>query len=107
MAAALESDSAPPFPATPGGGVRLSHAFSPNDFASPACVRAWPGAWRAGGAPLKPAKKVVTAHGTSTAEHELDAIRAELRPKTVTADAPARLSGAGLPQRQRQRRGRR
>ena len=41
MAAAPESDSSPAAPRFgPGGGARLSHAFSLDDFASPACVRA-------------------------------------------------------------------
>ncbi len=40
MAAAPESVSSPASSLGPGGGARLSHALSVDDFASPACVRA-------------------------------------------------------------------
>jgi hypothetical protein len=47
-----------------GAVPRLDHAFLLDDFAFPAYVRAWPGAWRAEGAPLKTfVEKVVTAQG--------------------------------------------
>jgi hypothetical protein len=60
MAAAPESDSGPPLPRFgPGGGARLSYAFALDDFAS-LCLRPGrrPGRWRAGGAPLKPYRKL-------------------------------------------------